>query len=76
VKCLAGIAPDGTSFRESTGTTSWEKARKILARELADHDPVNKRSSAQTRGRSGICEGRAFPGVASYFPILSTMKLL
>jgi len=42
VKYLAGSAPDGTSFRESTGTTSWEKARKILARKLAEHDPVNK----------------------------------
>lgn len=42
MKYLAGCAPDGTRFRESTGTTSWEKARKILARKLAEHDPVNK----------------------------------
>ena len=42
VKYLAGSAPDGKTFRESTGTTSWEKARKILARKLAEHDPVNK----------------------------------
>jgi integrase/recombinase XerD len=42
MKYIAGSAPDGTRMRESTGTTSWEKARKILARKLAEHDPVNK----------------------------------
>ncbi len=29
VKYLAGTAPDGTNFRQTTGTTSWEKARKL-----------------------------------------------
>jgi integrase/recombinase XerD len=42
MRYIAGSAPDGTRFRESTGTTSWEKARKILARKLAEHDPINK----------------------------------
>ena len=42
MKYIDGTAPDGTRIRESTGTTSWEKARKILARKLAEHDPVNK----------------------------------
>ena len=42
MRYVAGTAADGTRFRESTGTTSWEKARKILARKLAEHDPVNK----------------------------------
>ena len=30
------------ALRESTGTSSWEKAGKILARKLTEHDPVNK----------------------------------
>ena len=42
MRYIAGSAPDGTRIRESTGTTSWEKARMILARKLAEHDPVNK----------------------------------
>jgi site-specific recombinase XerD len=42
MKYIAGSAPDGKRIRESTGTTSWEKARKILARKLAENDPVNK----------------------------------
>jgi hypothetical protein len=42
IKYIAGSAPDGKRIRESTGTTSWEKARKILARKLAENDPVNK----------------------------------
>jgi hypothetical protein len=42
VKYLLGRAGDGTRLRESTGTTSWEKARNILARRIAEHDPVNR----------------------------------
>lgn len=42
MKYIAGSAPDGKRIRESTGTTSWEKARKILARKLAENEPVNK----------------------------------
>ena len=48
MRYIAGTAADGTRFRESTGTTSWEKARKILARKLAEHDPVNKPLSGAT----------------------------
>ncbi len=42
VRYLAGTAPDGTSFRQSTGTTSWEKARKILTKRIVEHDPANR----------------------------------
>ena len=42
VKYIAGTAPDGTRFRQSTGTTSWEKARKALARLIEKHDPLNR----------------------------------
>ena len=42
VKYLLGRAADGTRLRESTGTTSWEKARNILARKISEHDPVNR----------------------------------
>jgi hypothetical protein len=41
VEYLGGTAPDGICFRKSTGTTSWEKARKFLARMLAEHDPLS-----------------------------------
>ena len=34
VRWMAGTAPDGKRFRVTTGTTSWEKARKFLARAL------------------------------------------
>jgi len=59
MKYIAGSAPDGTLMRESTGTTSWDKARKILARKLAEHDPVNKRI---TRACS---TGSSFPGATN-----------
>src|SRR5579863_3779170 len=42
MKYIAGTAPDGRRMRESTGTTSWERARKILLRRFAEHDPTNK----------------------------------
>lgn len=41
VRDIMGTAPDGTRVRESTGTTSWEKARWLLARRTTEHDPVN-----------------------------------
>jgi site-specific recombinase XerD len=42
LRYIAGTALDGTKFRESTGTFSWEKARKILARRMEEHDPTNQ----------------------------------
>ena len=42
MKYIAGTAPDGTRMRESTGTTSWERARKALLHRFAKHDPTNK----------------------------------
>jgi site-specific recombinase XerD len=42
MKYIAGTAPDGTKIRESANTTSWERARKILLRKFAEHDPTNK----------------------------------
>src|SRR5579875_1132157 len=42
VKYVRGTAPDGTRIRQSTGTTSWEKARKFLARLIEKHDPMNR----------------------------------
>jgi integrase/recombinase XerD len=42
VKYILGRAADSTRFRESTGTASWERARKLLVRRSAEHDPVNK----------------------------------
>jgi len=42
IKYIGGTTPNGVRLRESTCTTSWEKARKILARKIAEHDPVNK----------------------------------
>src|SRR5271167_1367067 len=42
MKYIAGTAPDGAKIRESANTTSWERARKLLLRVLAQHDPTNK----------------------------------
>jgi hypothetical protein len=42
VRYIAGTAEDGRRLRESTGTTSWERARKILALKMAEHDPTTK----------------------------------
>jgi hypothetical protein len=42
MKYIAGTAPDGTKILESANTTSWERARKILLRKFAEHDPTNK----------------------------------
>lgn len=42
VKYIAGTAPDRKRIRESTSTGSWEKANKMLARLLAEHDPTNR----------------------------------
>src|SRR5271167_3793142 len=42
MKYIAGTAPDGAKIRQSANTTSWERARKLLLRLLAQHDPRNK----------------------------------
>jgi integrase/recombinase XerD len=42
VRYIGGTAPDGTQIRESTGTTSWEKARKVIALKMSKHDPLTK----------------------------------
>src|SRR5271167_4970600 len=42
MKYIAGTAPDGAKIRESAYTTSWERARKLLLRLLAQRDPTNK----------------------------------
>jgi len=42
MKYIAGTAPDGVKIRESANTTSWERARKMLLRIFAKHDPANK----------------------------------
>jgi integrase/recombinase XerD len=42
VKYIAGTAADGTRLRQSAGTASWEKARKVLARLIERHDPLNR----------------------------------
>ncbi len=42
VKYVRGTAADGTRLRQSTGTASWEKARKVLVRLIAEHDPNNR----------------------------------
>ena len=42
VKYVRGTAADGARVRESTGTASWEKARKCLARLIEKHDPLNR----------------------------------
>src|SRR5208283_4864652 len=42
MKYIAGTAPDGAKVRQSANTTSGERARKLLLRILAQHDPVNK----------------------------------
>ena len=42
VKYVRGTAADGTRIRQSTGTASWERARKVLARLITEHDPTNK----------------------------------
>ncbi len=42
VKYIRGTALDGARLRQSTGTTSWEKARALLARAMAAHDPLNR----------------------------------
>jgi site-specific recombinase XerD len=43
VRYIGGTATDGAQIRESTGTTSWEKARKVVALKIAEHDPLTKR---------------------------------
>lgn len=42
IKYLRGTAADGTRLRKSTGTASWQKARKYLARQIEIHDPNNR----------------------------------
>ena len=42
VKYVMGRAADGARIRQSTGTYSWEKARKVLARLIEKHDPTNR----------------------------------
>jgi len=42
MKYIAGTAPDGAKIRQSANTTSWERARKLLLRLLAQRDPTNK----------------------------------
>jgi integrase/recombinase XerD len=42
VRYIGGTAADGTILRQSTGTSSWEKARKALARASEKHDPMNR----------------------------------
>src|SRR5690348_15177241 len=41
VKYIRGTAADGKRIRQSTGTASWERARKLLAKLIAEHDPSN-----------------------------------
>jgi site-specific recombinase XerD len=50
VRYIGGTAPDGKQIRQSTGTTSWEKARKILARTMAEHDPSAKSLGTSAAG--------------------------
>jgi integrase/recombinase XerD len=52
-----GPAADGTRLRESTGTASWEKARKILTRGIAEHHPVNRPLFNLVGGAAGKTEG-------------------
>ena len=42
VRYIRGTAPDGKRIRQSTGTPSWEKARRVLDRTITEHDPVNR----------------------------------
>ena len=39
VKYIAGTGADGVRIRQSAGTASWEKARKVLSRLIEKHDP-------------------------------------
>ena len=41
MKYIRGTAADGKRIRQSTGTASWERARKLLAKLIAEHDPSN-----------------------------------
>jgi integrase/recombinase XerD len=63
VRYIGGTAPDGTQIRESTGTTSWEKARKIVALRMAEHDPTTRAlipagftSDRSDSGPKSICD--------------------
>ncbi len=42
VKYIAGTGADGVRIRQSAGTASWEKARKVLSRLIEKHDPMNR----------------------------------
>ncbi len=42
VRYVMGTGADGARIRKSTGTFSWEKARKVLARQIEIHDPNNR----------------------------------
>jgi integrase/recombinase XerD len=43
VKYIGGRADDGMRLRKSSGTTSWEKARKLLAAAMDEHDPLKQK---------------------------------
>ncbi len=58
VRYIGGTAADGILLRQSTGTSSWQQARKILSRTMEKHDPQNRSLLAALIGDDAKAEAQ------------------